>query len=205
MVAEARRLFALRGFDGVSVDEVAAAAGLTKGAVYYQFKDKTDLFRAACEAALADVRDRVETASMGASAHHLDEIVIGAERLYDAYDAPDARRLLLVDGLTVLGVDGWTALQEPVGVGLIAHALGHLADEKLVEADVVPALAHLLFGAFVQGVLRIAAAADPQAAGAEVRRATRTLTQALLSGAGAPLKPTQWLALTGEGDSQRGG
>lgn len=195
LVAEARRLFADRGFEGVSVDDIAAAAGLTKGAVYYQFKDKTDLFRAACEAVLADVRDRVETASMGQSAHHLDEIVIGADRLYDAYDAPDARRLLLVDGLTVLGVDGWTAMQEPVGVGLIAHALSHLADEKLIEPDVVPALAHLLFGAFVQGVLRIAASADPEAAGLEVRRATKTLTQALLSGAGAPLKEIQWLPL----------
>ena len=195
LVVEARRLFAEKGFEGVSVDDIAAAAGLTKGAVYYQFKDKTDLFRAACEAVLADVRDRVETASMGQSAHHLNEIVIGADRLYDAYDAPDARRLLLVDGLTVLGVDGWTAMQEPVGVGLIAHALGHLADEKLVEPDVVPALAHLLFGAFVQGVLRIAASADPEAAGVEVRRATKTLTQALLSGAGAPLKETQWLPL----------
>ena len=195
LVAEARRLFADKGFEGVSVDEVAAAAGLTKGAVYYQFKDKTDLFRAACEAVLADVRDKVETASMGHSNHHLDEIVIGADRLYDAYDAPDARRLLLVDGLTVLGVDGWTAMQEPVGVGLIAHALQHLADEKLIEPDVVPALAHLLFGAFVQGVLRIAAAADPEAAGVEVRRATKTLTQALLSGAGAPLKETLWLPL----------
>jgi AcrR family transcriptional regulator len=195
LVAHARWLFAQKGYAEVSVDEVAAAAGLTKGAVYYQFKDKTDLFRAACEAVLADVRDRVETASMGLSAHHLDEIVVGAERLYDAYEAPDARRLLLVDGLTVLGVDGWTAMQEPVGIGLIAHALSHLADEGRLEPDVVPALAHLLFGAFVQGVLRIAAASDPEAASIEVRRATRTLTQALLSGAGAPLKEPEWLPL----------
>ena len=46
LVAQARRLFAENGYAAVSVDEVAAAAGLTKGAVYYQFKDKTDLFRA---------------------------------------------------------------------------------------------------------------------------------------------------------------
>jgi AcrR family transcriptional regulator len=195
LVDQARQLFAEKGFAEVSVDEVAAAAGLTKGAVYYQFKDKTDLFRAACEAVLAEIRDKVDTATMGQSPHHLDEIVIGADRLYDAYEAPDARRLLLVDGLTVLGVDGWTAMQEPVGIGLIAHALNHLAEEGRLEPDVVPALAHLLFGAFVQGVLRIAAAADPDIAGREVRRATRTLTQALLSGAGAPLKETEWLPL----------
>lgn len=196
LVVHARRLFAEKGFAEVSVDEVAAAAGLTKGAVYYQFKDKTDLFRAACESVLAEVRDKVDTATMGQSPHHLDEIVIGADRLYDAYEAPDARRLLLVDGLTVLGVDGWTAMQEPVGIGLIAHALTHLAEDGRLEPDVVPALAHLMFGAFVQGVLRIAAAADPQAASRDVRRATRTLTQALFSGAGAPLKEPAWLPLS---------
>jgi len=52
LVAQARRLFAENGYAAVSVDEVAAAAGLTKGAVYYQFKDKTDLFRAACDAVM---------------------------------------------------------------------------------------------------------------------------------------------------------
>jgi len=195
LVAHARALFAERGFEGVSVDEIAAAAGLTKGAVYYQFKDKTDLFRAACEAVLADVRDRVETASLGLSSHHLDEIVVGGDRLYDAYEAADARRLLLVDGPTVLGYQAWTDMQEPVGIGLIAHALGHLADFDRLDRETIPALAHLLFGAFVQGVLRITAAADPVAAGLEVRRAMRTMTQALLSGAGHPLKEPEWIVL----------
>ena len=64
LVAEARRLFADKGFEGVSVDDIAAAAGLTKGAVYYQFKDKTDLFRAACEAVMADVARYVDLSTI---------------------------------------------------------------------------------------------------------------------------------------------
>src|SRR5918999_2794054 len=39
----AERLWAERGIHGVSLDEVAAAAGLTKGAVYSNFTGKTDL------------------------------------------------------------------------------------------------------------------------------------------------------------------
>jgi len=37
--------FGQRGYQGTSIDEVAAAAGVTKGAVYYWFLDKDDLAR----------------------------------------------------------------------------------------------------------------------------------------------------------------
>ncbi len=38
-------VFGERGYRGASVDDVAAAAGVTKGAVYYWFVDKDDLAR----------------------------------------------------------------------------------------------------------------------------------------------------------------
>ena len=40
----ALQVFAERGFAGASLDEVAAAAGLTKGAIYSNFASKDDLF-----------------------------------------------------------------------------------------------------------------------------------------------------------------
>lgn len=43
----AAQVFAQRGFRVATVDDVAAAAGLTKGAVYSHFDDKHDLFAAA--------------------------------------------------------------------------------------------------------------------------------------------------------------
>ena len=45
----AARVFARRGFHGASVDEVAAEAGFTSGAVYSHFAGKDDLFLAAFE------------------------------------------------------------------------------------------------------------------------------------------------------------
>jgi AcrR family transcriptional regulator len=47
-------VFAERGFHGASLDEVAATAGFTKGAVYSNFKNKEDLFLALLEAHLDD-------------------------------------------------------------------------------------------------------------------------------------------------------
>ncbi len=49
LVIAAGEVFASRGFDGASIDEAAAAAGLTKGAVYSSFASKDELFFAVIE------------------------------------------------------------------------------------------------------------------------------------------------------------
>lgn len=51
LLSAAERVFAERGFHAATLDEVAAAAGFTKGAVYSNFKNKEDLFLALIEAA----------------------------------------------------------------------------------------------------------------------------------------------------------
>jgi AcrR family transcriptional regulator len=54
-------VFARNGYHGASLDEVAAAAGFTKGAVYSNFKSKEDLFLA-----LIDDRMEKQTAAFAA-------------------------------------------------------------------------------------------------------------------------------------------
>jgi len=181
LVAAARKAFAARGYADVSVDEVASAAGLTKGAVYYQFADKTDLFRAACESVLDDIMAEVSDRTMGHAKHATDEIVTGGDILFDAYESKDARRLLLMDGPSVLGHVAWTAMQEKLRVGLGEHALHHLADEGLIAKRMVPMMAHLLFGAFTQGALQIATSDDPPSASRQARAAYKRLAQGLLA------------------------
>src|ERR1019366_10573898 len=46
LLSAAERVFAERGFHAASLDEVAAVAGFSKGAVYSNFKNKEDLFLA---------------------------------------------------------------------------------------------------------------------------------------------------------------
>jgi len=50
LLKAAAQVFSERGFHGATLDEVAAVAGFTKGAVYSNFKNKEDLFMALFQA-----------------------------------------------------------------------------------------------------------------------------------------------------------
>ena len=67
LLAAAAQVFAERGFHGATLDEVAAVAGFTKGAVYSNFKSKDDLFLA-----LLESRYESETTSLRADLEAAD-------------------------------------------------------------------------------------------------------------------------------------
>ncbi len=66
IVAAAEELFVEQGFHATSVDQIAAAAGYTKGAVYSNFDAKEDVFFAVyerrVEAAVKELRDALDGA-----------------------------------------------------------------------------------------------------------------------------------------------
>ena len=59
--------FARYGYQGTSVDRIAKAAGVTKGALYYHFRDKEALLAAAVANRVAAFENRVQKAVSGAS------------------------------------------------------------------------------------------------------------------------------------------
>lgn len=76
LIDAAGRVFAQRGFEAASLDEVAAAAGYTKGAVYSNFKSKTDLLVALIERRIdnqsAQYSRRFEGQDLSTMAHGLE-------------------------------------------------------------------------------------------------------------------------------------
>src|SRR5258706_15378987 len=56
----AERLFALAGFEGVSLAEIGAAAGVSRGLPAYLFGNKQDLYQATIDRAAQRVRERIE-------------------------------------------------------------------------------------------------------------------------------------------------
>jgi len=57
LIASARHVFATRGFEGASLDEIADAAGYTRGAIYRHFANKEELFFAVSAAVNSEVLD----------------------------------------------------------------------------------------------------------------------------------------------------
>ena len=62
LIATAEEVFARRGYEGASVEEIAEQAGYSHGAVYSNFDGKADLFLAVFEGYMAErVRELAET------------------------------------------------------------------------------------------------------------------------------------------------
>lgn len=49
IIDAALRLFTVQGVSATSLSDIASAAGVTRGAIYWHFKNKVDLFTEACE------------------------------------------------------------------------------------------------------------------------------------------------------------
>jgi AcrR family transcriptional regulator len=56
----ARTLFNTRGFDGVSIDQIMAEAGLSRGGFYHHFNNKEELFAATVDSFCAAFSEEVE-------------------------------------------------------------------------------------------------------------------------------------------------
>ena len=56
LIEAASREFAARGYDGASLRQICASAGVTTGALYFFFKNKEDLFRTVVEPVVEPLR-----------------------------------------------------------------------------------------------------------------------------------------------------
>lgn len=65
LLRAAAAAFAERGFDGASIDAIAASVGLSKGAVYAHFPSKLELYLAVVEELLQHAEWRMERVAAG--------------------------------------------------------------------------------------------------------------------------------------------
>ena len=65
IVAAAKTLFAERGYEGATIRDIAKAAGMSTGAVFASFTDKSDLFTEIAEAEQARLYAAMREAAGG--------------------------------------------------------------------------------------------------------------------------------------------
>jgi len=149
-----RRLFARRGFHGVSGEELVAAARVTRGALYHHFEGKAGLFRAVVSDAMSEVHQRVGRAASVARSP-LEAVELGVRSFLAACAEPEYQRVLLVDGPAVLGWHAWRALDFEYGLGLLRQGLEAAVAAGQIALPDVETTTHLLAGALVDGAMLI--------------------------------------------------
>ncbi len=180
LIAAARRLFGERGYADVGTEELAHAAGVTRGALYHQFADKRELFRAVVEdlevKLIGRIGARIEAAD---PTDPLGALGDGAEVLIDACMEADFRRIVALDAPSVLGWEEWREISERYGLGLLDAALAEAIEQGSLPGQPVRPLAHLLLGALNEGAMYVALADDVDEARAQTLAALRALLDAL--------------------------
>jgi AcrR family transcriptional regulator len=181
LIEAARPLFAERGYADVGTEEIVAAARVTRGALYYHFEDKRDLFRAV----FAEVdRELVE----GVARVALDEadpwqrLIAGCDAFLDACIDPALQRIVFLDAPSVLGWREWHEAGEAASaLGVIEFGLQAAAEAGVVRVGNVAVFAHLVLGALNEAGMFIAHADDPRRARDDVGESMRELLDGLRS------------------------
>lgn len=159
----ATELFAAEGFGQVALDQVAGAAGVTRGAVYHHYRNKYGLFTAVA----ADCQAAVAKAVVGAAGEQADPVTSlrnGCHGFLDAITTGAAARILLVEAPAVLGWQQWRALDAE-------HSVVHLRDalaEAGVELELLDATTAQLSGAMNEAALWLIEEPDQTAAAHQV-------------------------------------
>jgi len=165
LVAAARRLFAAQGFAEVPADAIVAEAGVTRGALYHQFADKTALFDATMEAVEADIARRLADAVAAAGMSDPVEALRHAVRTWlEICVEPEIHRVALVDGPSVLGWARWREVCQRHVFGLVQDLLEHGIETGRIRPQPARPLAHVLMGAGDEAALYVAEAADREQA-----------------------------------------
>jgi len=154
LVRVARRLFGRRGFNAVSAEEVVAAAGLTRGALYHHFGGKEGLFRAVVGEVMGEVKVRVAQASVHAGSP-LAAVEAGVSEFLAVCAEPATQRVLLVDGPAVLGWHDWRGMDLDFGLGLLRSGLEAAMAARQIAVPDAEIATHLLAGALVDGAMLI--------------------------------------------------
>ncbi len=159
IIASAARVFGRKGFQRASLDAVAADAGMTKGAIYWHFKSKNDLFFA-----MLDQRFRRDTGPLQGDLDALisskGDVLAGLTRMFSAgvqrcVDDPEWAHLYLE--CLSLGRDEdvrerLSAFYDQVWK-VSAGFTQELQVNNLINADIDPEIAAIFWGSLFDGLV----------------------------------------------------
>jgi AcrR family transcriptional regulator len=150
VLTAARRLFSEAGYEGATIRDIAAAAGMSTGAVFANFSDKSDLFREIMLTDMADLADAMrEAASQGKSVEDaLLKMFAAGYRFYQS-QLPLARAAFSVGWSPQDGPVLRNAAPVQVLNGLIVEQLNLAVERGEIRSEDLALRASMLFEAYL--------------------------------------------------------
>jgi AcrR family transcriptional regulator len=133
LVEAASELFAERGYERTSTQDIARRAGLTTGAIYSNFRGKRELLLAAISQPAEALRTQVGDARR-AGATAIDLIRIGSHRLVSQHGR--RQRSILVNALVLASRDSIVGQKLRQGLTRTFRDFGRLVKEGQAEGSI---------------------------------------------------------------------
>lgn len=156
LIAAARQAFAEHGYAGTSMDELTAAAGLTRGALYHHFGDKRGLLAAVVEAVDSEMAAAAVAKAERKGGTEWDKLLAEGAAYIEAATDPEIRRIVLLDGPAVLGDPSQWPSQNAC-LAATMQSLETLTAQGAIKPVSIEAAARLLNGAALNAALWVAA------------------------------------------------
>lgn len=154
----ARAIFTTQGYAATATEEIVRRAGVTRGALYYQFRDKPALFEAVFDEVRGEhiqaLRDAMATAEGDAWQRLMTWVPLALEGILD----PSVRRIVYLDGPVVL--DWSSERRRAPAIALLREIFEPLMAEGVIERLPLDALVRQLWALFFQAAVDIAQAEE---------------------------------------------
>lgn len=177
LLDQATALFTDHGYAGTSLDEVVAAARVTKGALYHHYSSKLALFESVFMKCQEDSKKQIEK-SLRQSKDPWERARLGLRTFLDICQQPTFRRICIQEGPVALGHERWHEVEKEFSFGLVAGIVEDLLKDMGGADELTETFAHIFYGALHSAGDYVADAADSEDASEKVQ----SVISAILAG-----------------------
>jgi AcrR family transcriptional regulator len=168
LLDSATTLFTDHGYAGTSLDEVVAAARVTKGALYHHFPSKLALF----ENVFLRVQESTTTEigkAINTSKDPWERAQTGLQKFLEVCRQPEFRRICMQEGPVALGHERWQEAEKASSYGIVQGIVEELLDDLGDTDQLGEAFTAVFYGAIRSASEYVSDAEDPDAASEEVQ------------------------------------
>jgi len=89
------KIFSTNGYDGATMDEISASAGVAKGTVYYYFKSKDEVFKYIITEGVSLLREQIEIINTGDGNYDFKLRELSRDQLKLVYENRDLFKVIM--------------------------------------------------------------------------------------------------------------